>query len=126
MKIQDLLQKSCRRERERGKEGCTDADWVGPSQGLALGNASPSWVAPIGNPGMWGSEQSHNGDRFPNHGDRGAQGRDSGYGGKSWNRQSSFGRGGSSRPPFGGQRVVCKYYESGRCRKGTSCDFLHT
>ena len=103
-----------------------NAGWVGPGQGLAPGNANPGWTAPVGNPGMWGSEQSHNGDRFPNHGDRGAQGRDSGYGGKSWNRQSSFGRGGSSRPPFGGQRVVCKYYESGRCRKGTSCDFLHT
>ncbi|TKY75437.1 Zinc finger CCCH domain-containing protein 19 [Spatholobus suberectus] len=106
-----------------------NAGWVGPGQGLAPGSANPGWAASAGNPGMWGSEQSHNGDRFPNQGDRGTHGRDSGYGGKSWNRQSSFGsggRGGSSRPPFGGQRGVCKYHESGHCRKGASCDFLHT
>ncbi|CAJ1973035.1 unnamed protein product [Sphenostylis stenocarpa] len=104
-----------------------NAGWVGPGQGLAAGNGNPAWTAPAGNPGMWGSEQSHNGDRFPNQGDRGTHNRDSGYGGKAWNRQSSFGRGGSSRPPpFGGQRGVCKYHESGHCRKGDSCDFLHT
>lgn len=106
-----------------------NAGWVGSGQGLAPANASSGWAASAGNPRMWGSEQSRNGDRFPNQGDRGTHGRDSGYGGKSWNRQSSFGsggRGGSSRPPFGGQRGVCKYYESGHCRKGDSCDFQHT
>ncbi|RDX66272.1 Zinc finger CCCH domain-containing protein 19, partial [Mucuna pruriens] len=106
-----------------------NAGWVGPAQGLAPGSANPGWAASAGNPGMWGSEQSHNGDRFPNRGDRGGtHGGDSGYGGKSWNRQSSFGnggRGGSSRPSFGGQRGVCKYHESGHCRKGSACDFLH-
>ncbi|XP_047152974.1 zinc finger CCCH domain-containing protein 19-like isoform X2 [Vigna umbellata] len=103
-----------------------NAGWVGPGQGVPPGNANPVWVPPAGNPGVWGSEQSHNGDRFPNQGDRGSQSRDSGYGGKSWNnRQSSFGRGAPSRPPFGGQRGVCKYHESGHCRKGDSCDFLH-
>ncbi|XP_027356341.1 zinc finger CCCH domain-containing protein 19 [Abrus precatorius] len=106
-----------------------NAGWVVPGQGLAPGNANPGWAASAGNPSMWGGEQSHNGDRFPNQGDRGTHGGDSGYGGKSWNRQSSFGsgsRGGSSRPPFGGQRGLCKYHESGHCKKGASCDFLHT
>ncbi|XP_076909193.1 uncharacterized protein LOC143566347 [Bidens hawaiensis] len=58
---------------------------------------------------------------------------DSGYSRSSkagWSRQSSFGGGGSgggsgySRPPLKGQRV-CKYYESGRCRKGSACNYLH-
>ncbi|KAL2346086.1 hypothetical protein Fmac_000086 [Flemingia macrophylla] len=99
-----------------------NAGWAGPGQGLAPGGANnPGWAASTGNPGMWGNEQSHNGDRFPNQGDRGMHGRD-----RFPNRQSSFGRGGSSRPPFGGQRGVCKYHESGHCRKGSSCDFLHT
>ncbi|XP_076887807.1 uncharacterized protein LOC143538053 [Bidens hawaiensis] len=58
---------------------------------------------------------------------------DSGYSRSSkagWSRQSSFGSGGSgggsgySRPPLKGQRV-CKYYESGRCRKGSACNYLH-
>ncbi|KAH7533584.1 hypothetical protein FEM48_Zijuj04G0146800 [Ziziphus jujuba var. spinosa] len=70
-------------------------------------------------------------DRYSNQRDRGSHGGDSGYGGgnKPWNRQSSFGNGGggggSSRPPFKGQRV-CKYHESGHCKKGASCDYMHT
>lgn len=81
-----------------------NAGWVGPGQGLAPGNANPGWTAPVGNPGMWGSEQSHNGDRFPNQGDC----RHSGYSGKSRNKLSSFGnggRGGSSSPPLGDKRI---------------------
>ncbi|KNA12737.1 hypothetical protein SOVF_123140 isoform B [Spinacia oleracea] len=51
----------------------------------------------------------------------------------SWSRQSSFGGGGGggggpSRPlpppPRGGPRV-CKFYESGYCKKGASCKYLH-
>ncbi|XP_071704354.1 zinc finger CCCH domain-containing protein 44-like [Rutidosis leptorrhynchoides] len=38
----------------------------------------------------------------------------------SWNRQSSLGNNGSK-----GQRV-CKLYESGRCKKGSSCKNLHS
>ncbi|XP_061340557.1 zinc finger CCCH domain-containing protein 19-like isoform X1 [Gastrolobium bilobum] len=93
-----------------------NAGWVVPGQGPAPGSANPGWASSAGNPSMRGSEHSH--------------ARDSGYGaGKPWNRQSSFssgGRGGgSSRPPFGGQRGVCKFHESGHCKKGASCDFLH-
>lgn len=104
-----------------------NAGWVMPGQGMAPGSANPGWAASAGNPGMWGGEQSHNGDRFPNQGDRGTHGGDPGHGGgKSWNRQSSFGRGGvSSRPPVGGQRGVCRFHESGHCKKGASCDYLH-
>ncbi|GAB4847502.1 hypothetical protein Ancab_026560 [Ancistrocladus abbreviatus] len=45
----------------------------------------------------------------------------------SWNRQASFGSDrGSSRPPHTprGQRI-CKFYESGHCKKGASCNYLH-
>ncbi|XP_054776219.1 zinc finger CCCH domain-containing protein 19 isoform X2 [Prosopis cineraria] len=105
--------------------------WVVPGQGPAPVSANPGWVAPAGGQGMWGNEQNHNGDRFPNHRDRGPHGGEPAYGGdKTWNRQSSFGAagrgGGSSGPPFGGQRGVCKYHESGHCRKGAFCDYLHT
>lgn len=94
--------------------------WVAPGQGPPPGNANSGWVAPTGNPG-------NNGDRFSNQRDMVSQGGDSGYGGgKPWNRQSSFGGGGGggSRPPFKGQRV-CKFHESGHCKKGASCDYLH-
>lgn len=95
-----------------------NAGWVVPGQGLAPGSANPGWGASAGNPGI------------PNQGDRGVHGGDSGYGGKSWNRQSSFGGGGgrgggSSRPPGGGQRGVCRFHESGRCKKGASCYYIH-
>ncbi|KAH9625986.1 hypothetical protein KSS87_008665 [Heliosperma pusillum] len=53
---------------------------------------------------------------------------DSGFGKSrpiSWNRQSSFGAGGvPSRPPLRGQRV-CKFHESGYCKRGASCKYLH-
>ncbi|XP_024974114.1 zinc finger CCCH domain-containing protein 44-like [Cynara cardunculus var. scolymus] len=53
-----------------------------------------------------------------------------------WNKQPSFGSGngggagGYSRqsPPAKGQQQqqrVCKFYESGRCKKGASCKYLH-
>ncbi|OMO75527.1 hypothetical protein COLO4_26035 [Corchorus olitorius] len=101
--------------------------WVAPGQGAAPGSGNPGYAAPSGNSGMWGSEQNHNGDKFSNQRDRGSQGGDPGYGGvKPWSRQSSFGAGGgSSRSPFKGQRV-CKFHENGHCKKGASCDYMHT
>ncbi|XP_019438191.1 PREDICTED: zinc finger CCCH domain-containing protein 19 isoform X2 [Lupinus angustifolius] len=109
---------------------------MGWGQGHAPGNANPGWPASVGNQGTqgtWGGgEHNHNGDRLGNQRDRGTHGgRDSGYGGKPWSRQTPFNSGGSrgggsSRPPFGGQRVACKFNESGRCKKGDSCDFMHT
>ncbi|XP_022725288.1 zinc finger CCCH domain-containing protein 19-like isoform X2 [Durio zibethinus] len=101
--------------------------WVATGQEAAPGSANPGYVAPRGNSGMWGSEQNHNGEKFTNQRDRGSQGGDSGYGGvKPWSRQPSFGSGGgSSRSPLKGQRV-CKFHESGHCKKGSSCDYMHT
>ncbi|CAN6686092.1 unnamed protein product [Malus baccata var. baccata] len=126
--------------------------WAGPGQGPVPGNAAPNWVQPAaqgptslsGNPGWapsgqgpavantnpgWGGQTQNGGDRFSNQRDRAPHGGDSGYGGgKPWNRQSSFGGGGggggSSRPPFKGPRV-CRFFESGHCKKGAACDYLH-
>ncbi|PIN16615.1 hypothetical protein CDL12_10733 [Handroanthus impetiginosus] len=101
----------------------------GPGQGMAnLGwgtNPGTSW----GNPNLnhspinaslpWDGQRKYGGDRFPSPREWGYQGGDPG-----------FGRG---RPPWGrpysrsipkGQRV-CKFYESGRCKKGAFCDYLH-
>ncbi|KAA8536046.1 hypothetical protein F0562_028524 [Nyssa sinensis] len=99
--------------------------WVAPAgnPGAAVqgppGNANPGWGTPAGNPAMWGNEQQRNGDRFSGQRDRGSQSGDSGFGGgRPWNRQGSFGRGGpggSSRPPKG---RVCVYHENGHCKKG--------
>ncbi|PWA56667.1 zinc finger, CCCH-type [Artemisia annua] len=45
----------------------------------------------------------------------------------SVNKQSSLGNGsgGYTRPPSKGQQRVCRFYESGRCKKGASCKYLH-
>ncbi|KAK9286642.1 hypothetical protein L1049_015042 [Liquidambar formosana] len=108
--------------------GNTNSGWIAPAQGPAPGNTNPGWVAPNGNQGRRGSEQNYNGDRYSSQRDRGSQGGDPGSGGgRPWNRQSSFGSGGgggSSRALPRGQRV-CTYYESGHCKKGASCDYLH-
>lgn len=111
----------------------TNQGWVAPGQGQPPVNPNPGWGAPAaGNQGKWGNERSHNADRYSNQRDRGGGshgGDSSSYGGgKPWNRQSSFGNGGggnSSRLPFKGQRV-CKFHESGHCKKGAACDYLHT
>ncbi|KAF4369619.1 hypothetical protein G4B88_021424 [Cannabis sativa] len=111
----------------------TNQGWVGHGQVQGQGNTNPGWGGvPGGNSSNWGSERNHNTDRFANQRDMGSQGVDSGYGGgKPWNRQSSFGGGSggggggsTSRTPFKGQRV-CKFHESGHCKKGASCDYLH-
>ncbi|GMI74487.1 Needed for RDR2-independent DNA methylation [Hibiscus trionum] len=96
-----------------------NSGWVPPGQGAAPGSANPGYAAPSRNTGgMWGNQPNHNGE---------SQGGESGFGGpKPWSRQPSFGGGGgSSRPPFKGQRV-CKFHENGHCKKGASCDYMHT
>ncbi|XP_039038156.1 zinc finger CCCH domain-containing protein 19-like isoform X1 [Hibiscus syriacus] len=105
-----------------------NSGWVAPAQGAAPGIANPGYPAPSRNTGgMWGNEPSYNGDKFSDQRDRSSQGGESGFGGaKPWSRQSSFGGGGgSSRSSSKGQRV-CKFHENGHCKKGASCDYMHT
>uniref|UniRef100_A0A2P2JR79 Zinc finger CCCH domain-containing protein 44 n=1 Tax=Rhizophora mucronata TaxID=61149 RepID=A0A2P2JR79_RHIMU len=84
-----------------------------------------------GNPGGWGNQPRYGGDRFsgPRDHRNSYPDRNSGYGRdrSSWNRQPLFGAGsggGPFRPPSKGQRV-CKFYESGYCKKGASCSYYH-
>ncbi|KAJ8642227.1 hypothetical protein MRB53_018921 [Persea americana] len=103
-----------------GPQGSADSGWGTGSQG----NTNSGWGASSGN--SWGGQQKNTGERFSGDSDRGFHSSDSGQGrGKpSWNRSMSTGDGGSSRPPPRGQRV-CKFHESGHCKKGSSCNFLH-
>ncbi|WJX61067.1 hypothetical protein P8452_46201 [Trifolium repens] len=89
-------------------------------------NSRTSVVTP-----SYGDNQTRYGnDRFSVPRDRGfpGHGREPGLvrGRAPWNRQPVFGvgNGGSYRPPPRGQRV-CKFYESGYCKKGASCDYFH-
>ncbi|KAJ0556747.1 putative transcription factor C3H family [Helianthus annuus] len=94
-----------------------------------------------GNVGRVSHHRRSGGDRYYSNSnsprERSHHVEDSGYSRSSkasWSRQSSFGGGSSgggggggsgySRPPLKGQRV-CKFYESGRCKKGSACNYLH-
>lgn len=108
--------------------------WGRSSQGTTntgRGNASMGRGDFSGNVVAGDSQRRYGGERFSGGGSRDRaynQGGDSGFsrGRPSWNRQSYGGAGGGgySRPPPKGQRV-CKFYESGRCKKGALCDYLH-
>ncbi|XP_022885690.1 zinc finger CCCH domain-containing protein 44-like isoform X2 [Olea europaea var. sylvestris] len=107
----------------------------GPTQGmpnLGFTNSGTSW----GNPNMnrsaqngslpWDNQWKIGGERFTGPRDWGNQSGDQGFGrGRPpWGRHPYGGGGGYSRPLPKGQRV-CKFYESGRCKKGAFCDYLH-
>ncbi|KAI3808412.1 hypothetical protein L1987_24363 [Smallanthus sonchifolius] len=90
-----------------------------------------------GNVGRDSHHRRSGGDRYTSNSnsprERSHHVEDSGYSRSSkasWSRQSSFGGGGGSggsgysRPPLKGQRV-CIFYESGRCKKGSACNYLH-
>ncbi|XP_057766129.1 zinc finger CCCH domain-containing protein 44-like [Salvia miltiorrhiza] len=112
----------------------------GPAaQGMAnLGwgaNQAPNWANPnsIRSPRNgslpWDGQRKYGGERFNCPREWGGyQGSEPGFGGgrgrPPWGRQSYGGGGGYSRPLPKGQRV-CKFYESGRCKKGAFCDYLH-
>lgn len=97
----------------------------GLGQGTVQGNRNINTYTSIGNAGVWGSQPQtrYGSDRFSPHGSRdmssGSRGR------HVWNKQPfGVGNGGSQRPSPKGQRI-CKFYESGYCKKGASCDYLH-
>uniref|UniRef100_A0A7C9AAB0 C3H1-type domain-containing protein n=1 Tax=Opuntia streptacantha TaxID=393608 RepID=A0A7C9AAB0_OPUST len=110
------------------------------SSGSILGNPSTHRSTQGTSPGnrmiqnQTSPRYSHGGGRHSGPKDRSHhyQSVDSGFGKNrpnSWSRQSSFGGGGSSRPhshshSHRGQRV-CKFYESGYCKKGASCKYWH-
>ncbi|KAL2240146.1 UNVERIFIED_CONTAM: Zinc finger CCCH domain-containing protein 44, partial [Sesamum indicum] len=116
-------------------QGNVNLVFGGPAQGMAnLGwgsNPGTAWVnpnincSPINGSLPWDGQRKYGGERFTSPRERGYQGSDSGFGrGRpSWSRQP-YGGGGYSRPLPKGQRV-CKFFESGHCKKGAYCDYLH-
>uniref|UniRef100_A0A0E0M9M7 Zinc finger CCCH domain-containing protein 44 n=1 Tax=Oryza punctata TaxID=4537 RepID=A0A0E0M9M7_ORYPU len=105
--------------RRQGNSNTNSAGW-----GDAIGN-NKSWHSPSGNASSRGSHSSH-------HHDRHNQGSEPWRGGSNHSRRSDHrqehGNGGSSRSSSSrgqSQRGICRYYENGYCRKGTSCQFLH-
>ncbi|KAH0969427.1 hypothetical protein GBA52_028695 [Prunus armeniaca] len=113
----------CKHGLGRIEQGGANTGWGG-GQGIAQGNTSIHPGTPAG--AMLESQLRYGGDRFIGPRDRGFQNRDVGFGrGRfQWNRQTYGNGGGSFRPSPKGQRV-CKYYESGYCKKGASCGYLH-
>ncbi|KAG8662774.1 hypothetical protein MANES_01G142800v8 [Manihot esculenta] len=118
----------------RAPQGSTNMTWGTGHGSVQQQNSSVPAVSTsnIG-VGSWGSQPRNSGDnRYSSPRDHRSnyfQDRESGFGRdrSSWNRQPTYGfgnGGGSSKPQGKGQRV-CKFYESGYCKKGASCSYWH-
>lgn len=114
---------------ELGWGGGVGASEVNRNMGWSNGQGSVNlnW----GSLGMSISQPKYSGERFSGPSEQsflGGGGGVSSFGKErsSWNKQSSFGGGGGfSRPPARKGQRICKYHESGHCRKGAACGFLH-
>ncbi|EHA8588279.1 zinc finger CCCH domain-containing protein 19 [Cocos nucifera] len=113
--------------------GNQNARWGAPTQGnmdtnsnftwgSGQGNMNPTCSPSVGDMNSW-STQAQAGDRHS-----GQSGSDSSHaaGRPMWNRIQSSGGGGSSRPPPRGQRGICRFHENGHCKKGASCNYIHS
>ncbi|KAI3461960.1 hypothetical protein Pfo_018623 [Paulownia fortunei] len=105
-------------------QGMANLGW-GTNPGTAWGNPNIN-QSPINGSLQWDGQRKYGGERFTSPREWGYQGGDPGFGrGRPpWGRPPYGGGGGYSRPLPKGQRV-CKFYESGRCKKGAFCDYLH-
>lgn len=107
----------------------TNTSW-GVGQMEVHENRSTNSYTSVVAPGLGDGQTRYGSDRYSVPRDRSfpGPGRESGFGRvrTASNRQSLFGvgNGGSYRPSPKGQRV-CKFYESGYCKKGASCGYLH-
>ncbi|KAK4774059.1 hypothetical protein SAY87_029078 [Trapa incisa] len=119
-------------------DGHASMDWeVRQDQYQRTGTGSIISGSGSGSPGIWSDQQrySSGSGRYTSPRDRGQQGTDQGQHGRSsggpWSSSSS-GRqypggssvGGCRRQTPKGQRV-CKFYESGYCKRGASCSYFH-
>ncbi|KAF3640758.1 putative protein-like [Capsicum annuum] len=104
-------------------QGFTDVN-QGSSMVTACGRSNVNTSPFTGNP-LPESQCIYSGERSGGPGDGVIPVGDLGFGrdGSSWCRQTFGGRAYSGPPP-NGQRV-CKFYESGHCKKGASCDYFH-
>ncbi|KAJ8550116.1 hypothetical protein K7X08_033823 [Anisodus acutangulus] len=96
---------------------------LGSSMVTARGRSSTNHCPSTGNP-LSESQCIYSGERSGGPRDWVIPVGDSGFGRdrSSWCRHPFGGRGNSGPPPKG---HVCKFYESGHCKKGASCDYLH-
>ncbi|XP_073293450.1 zinc finger CCCH domain-containing protein 44-like isoform X1 [Primulina huaijiensis] len=105
-------------------QGMTNLSW-GTNPGSGWGNPGVN-LSPVNGNLPWDGQRMYSSPR--EWGYQGGEPGGFGRGRPQWGRQqyggSSGGGGGYSRPPPKGQRV-CKFYESGRCKKGAFCDYLH-
>lgn len=121
--------------------GNANLGWVGanhgnatlnwdPRHGAVSGNGNANLGAASGTPGILGNQPRYgnSGSRYVSPRERAFQGSDLGFnrGRSGWSKQYSGGGGGSGgyRQPPKGQRV-CKFHESGYCKKGASCSYWH-
>lgn len=115
--------------------GNPNMQWSTSGSSMAAVSVNTHWSTSVVNQGTRGSSQTsprynhsvgrHSGSKDRSHHHHGV---DSGFSKSrptSWSRQSSFGGGGSARPPPPRGQRVCKFYESGYCKKGASCKYLH-
>ncbi|XP_062217057.1 uncharacterized protein LOC133917099 isoform X2 [Phragmites australis] len=103
---------------ESRKKECTNSSVS--SSGEAIGNTSKGWNPPSGSASR-GSHRSRHRDRYSQISESWLL--SSNY---SRSRSDRFDTGGSSRSTLKGQtRGVCKFHESGHCRKGASCSYQH-
>ncbi|KAL9245663.1 hypothetical protein vseg_019288 [Gypsophila vaccaria] len=111
--------------------GSPTIHWSNPGQVMPPVPANVPWNPSVINPGtrVTSPRYNHNVGRHPGPKDRNHQhpAVDPGFAKNrptSWNRQPPFGGNVPSRPPNRGTRV-CKFYESGYCKRGASCKYLH-
>ncbi|KAL8034072.1 hypothetical protein ABFX02_12G003200 [Erythranthe guttata] len=111
-------------------QGMANMGWANPYQTAGWGNPNLN-QSPVNGNLPWEGPRKYGGERFPSPREWGGcyqGGGEPGFGrGRlPWGRPpfSGGGGGGYSRPPPKGQRI-CKFYESGRCKKGAFCDYLH-
>ncbi|KAF5753025.1 zinc finger CCCH domain-containing protein 44 [Tripterygium wilfordii] len=103
---------------------------LGISQGTGCQNNNENSATSTGNASSCRNQSRHVTERLSGQRDRNRfHNRDSGFGKARnfWNRQAAPGGvngGGSFRALPKGQRI-CKFYESGYCKKGASCSYRH-
>ncbi|KAK1303244.1 Zinc finger CCCH domain-containing protein 19 [Acorus calamus] len=115
-------------------QGNPNAGWAGtinmgnPNSVVAAQgntNSNVGWATTQGNPNTWDASAGNSQMWRPQQkqGEHGSNVNETGHGSRpSWKNRSSGGR--SSRPSARGHGI-CKFHESGHCKKGASCNYLH-
>lgn len=111
-----------------------NASWGTPTQGnmdansssawgSGQGNLNTTWDPSAGDLNSWNTPQTQAADR---HSGQGVSDLGHAAGRPLWNKMQPGGGGGSSQPPSRGQRGICRFHENGHCKKGASCNYIHS